>query len=133
MTRYERAVYQFITASSEHPTAEQVFAALRDSYPAVSLATVYNNLNRLWAAGMIRKLSLEGSPDRYDRAEKHDHFVCSRCGRVMDLRLKDLTGSLRRQLGGGVESYDLRVYGLCPACRRERPGPAPDKRAQRRP
>ena len=117
MTKYERAIYQIISRSCEHPTADQVFFALKAQYPSVSLATVYNNLNKLWAAGVIRKISLEGSPDRYDRMERHDHLVCSRCGRLTEICFSDLTDSLVRQLGEEFVSYDLKVYGLCPACR----------------
>ena len=119
MTKYERAIYQIISRSCEHPTADQVFFALKAQYPSVSLATVYNNLNKLWAAGVIRKISLEGSPDRYDRMEKHDHLVCSRCGRLTDICFSDLTDSLVRQLGEEFVSYDLKVYQLCPECRQK--------------
>lgn len=119
MTKYERAIYQIISRSCEHPTADQVFFALKAQYPSVSLATVYNNLNKLWAAGVIRKISLEGSPDRYDRMERHDHLVCSRCGRLTDICFSDLTDSLVRQLGEEFVSYDLKVYHLCPACRQK--------------
>ena len=119
MTKYERAIYQIISRSCEHPTADQVFFALKAQYPSVSLATVYNNLNKLWAAGVIRKISLEGSPDRYDRMEKHHHLVCSRCGRLTDICFSDLTDSLVRQLGEEFVSYDLKVYHLCPECRQK--------------
>lgn len=33
------------------------------TYPTVVLATVYNNLNRLWQDDLIRKVSVEGMPD----------------------------------------------------------------------
>ncbi len=79
--------------------------------------TVYNNVNRLWKAEMIRKVSVENMPDRYDRLTKHDHLVCQRCGKLADISLEDLTDSLRRQLGEESLSYDLKVFYLCPDCR----------------
>ena len=48
-------------------TAEQVFFALKQRYPAVAMATVYNNLNSLYRQGKIRKINVEGYPDRYDK------------------------------------------------------------------
>ena len=119
MTKYQQAVYDLITQSRGHLTADQIFFALKADYPGLSLATVYNNLHKLWEAGMIRKLSTEGASDRYDRTEKHDHLVCGRCGKLTDICLEDLTDSLRRQLGEEIQSYDLKVYVLCPECRKK--------------
>lgn len=117
MTKYENAVYEIVTASREHMTAEQIFEALRQTYPTVALATVYNNLNKLWNAGLIRRVSLEGMPDRYDRTEKHDHLVCRRCGRLLDVSLDDLTEQLQRQVGVSLLSYDLKLMYICDDCR----------------
>lgn len=117
MTTYEKAVYEIICTAQDHPTAEQVCAALRQRYPGAALATVYNNLNRLTAEGLIRRVAVEGAPVRYDRAAPHDHIVCPRCGALRDIRLADLTEPLRAAVGEELLGYDLRVFSLCPACR----------------
>ena len=118
MTKYEKAIYDRITISTEHLTVEQLYMELKKEYPRVSMATIYNNVNKLWKAGLIHKVSVENMPDRYDRAVKHDHLVCQRCGRLADVSLDDLSASLRRQLGGDFLSYDLKVFYLCPECRK---------------
>ena len=118
MTKYEKAIYDRITASTEHLTVEQLYMELKKEYPRVSMATIYNNVNKLWKAGLIHKVSVENMPDRYDRAVKHDHLVCQRCGGLADVSLDDLSASLRRQLGGDFLSYDLKVFYLCPECRK---------------
>ena len=117
MTKYEKEIYRLITESAEHMTAEQVFSEVKKIYPSVSLATIYNNLNKLNEAGMIRKITVEGSPDRYDRAVKHDHIVCRRCGKLLDVQFRDLTDMLESQMGGNFLFYDLKVYYICPECR----------------
>lgn len=117
MTKYEKAIFQIIEASRSHMTAEQVFAALRQQYPNVVLATVYNNLNRLWENGQIRKVSVEGMPDRYDRIARHDHLVCKECGKLLDIDLKDLTRQLQKQVGVPILSYDLKLVYLCEECK----------------
>ena len=120
MTKYEKAIYKcIIDCSGAHLTAEQVFNELKKVYPSISLATIYNNLNKLCQAGLIRKIAVEGSPDRYDRIEKHDHLVCADCGDLKDAHFGDITESLRKQLGEDILFYDLKVYYLCPECRRE--------------
>lgn len=110
-------IYNIITASTEHPTVEQIYAQLREKYPKAVMATAYNNVNKLWKAGLIRKISVEGMPDRYDRIMKHDHLICQRCGKLADFSFEDLTASLRGQMGEGFLSYDLKVFYICPQCR----------------
>ena len=124
MTKYERAIYQLVTHSTRHMTADQVFSELKRTYPTISLATIYNNLNKLCAAGLVRRIPIEGSPDRYDRVARHDHVVCRRCGALTDVCFEDMTDSLRRQLGEDFLFYDLKVYYLCPDCRRRERGQA---------
>jgi hypothetical protein len=100
-------------------TAEEIFDALRQTYPTVVLATVYNNLNRLWQDDLIRKVSVEGMPDRYDRIQRHDHLVCRRCGKLSDIDLGDLTAELEKKAGISILSYDLKLNYLCEECRKE--------------
>ncbi|MDR3765985.1 MAG: transcriptional repressor, partial [Butyricicoccus sp.] len=96
----------------------------KQTYPSVVLATVYNNLNALHQQGKIRKISVEGYPDRYDKVIRHDHLVCSRCGTLSDLFLPDITAKLEEQIGFGIDGYDLKIQYVCPQCRakqQERP------------
>ena len=100
-------------------TAEGIFDVLRQTYPTVVLATVYNNLNRLWQENLIRKVSVEGMPDRYDRIQRHDHLVCKGCGRLLDIDLGDLTSQLEQKAGISILSYDLKLTYLCEDCRKK--------------
>lgn len=119
MTRYARQILDLINQSNGHMTAEQIFLELKKIEPRVVLATVYNNLNSLCQEGLIRKVPVEGSPDRYDKTERHDHLVCRKCGALADIRFENLTDNLERQLGEEILSYDLKVFYLCPKCRKE--------------
>ena len=117
MTKYEKRILEIVETSRDHLTAEQVFAILRQTYSTVVLATVYNNLNRLWQAGRIRKISVEGMVDRYDRLERHDHLVCKKCGKLLDLYLADLTHQLQQQVNVPIISYDLKLLYICDECK----------------
>ena len=118
MTKYEKQIYEIVNGSHDHMTAEQVFESLKKSFPAVARATVYNNLNKLCEANLIRRVSVEGSGDRYDRVKRHDHLVCQKCGKLSDVTLEDLTSPLQKQLGTDFLYYDLKVYYLCDECRK---------------
>lgn len=115
--RYESKILEIISSSHAHMTAEQVFFTLKQEYPGVVLATVYNNLNSLCQQGKIRKISVEGCPDRYDRNTRHDHLVCRRCGNLADIHLEDITAQLEQQTGFVIDGYDLKIQYLCPRCR----------------
>lgn len=117
MTKYSKKIHEIVESSQSHMTAEQIFHELKKIYPSVVLATVYNNLNKLWQLGLIRKVSVEGMPDRYDRIQRHDHLVCKVCGKLADLTLDDLTGQLQRQAGVPILSYDLKLLYICEQCR----------------
>ena len=117
MSKYTKKILEIVQASRDHMTAEQIFGTLWQTYPSVVRATVYNNLNRLCEEGKIRKISLEGMPERYDRIQRHDHLVCRECGRLSDLDLGDMTRQLERKAGISILSYDLKLLYLCEECR----------------
>jgi Fur family peroxide stress response transcriptional regulator len=87
-TRQRAAVLAFLHAVRGHPTAEQVFAAVREHMPHISLATVYKALEALVDAHLATRIADEHGPARYDgRSEPHYHLRCQRTGTVIDLPL----------------------------------------------
>ncbi|PWM22434.1 MAG: transcriptional repressor [Oscillospiraceae bacterium] len=120
MTRYEKKILEIITKSDGHMTADQIFEMLRRCCPSVALATVYNNLNKLCRAGLIRRISMQGMPDRFDRTARHDHLVCQKCGKLLDLHLPDLTARLQQQIDVPLLAYDLKLLYICSDCQKEK-------------
>ena len=118
MTKNAQLILDIIAHSSEHLTAEQIHMALRENGSRMALATVYNNLAQLYSEGRVRKVCVEGYPDRYDKTTRHDHLVCRVCGKLADICFKDLTELLQSQTDEELLSYDLQVSYICPACRR---------------
>ena len=59
---------------------------------------------------------MDGFADRYDRVKRHDHLVCKRCGRLMDVSLQDMTESLQKELTIPILSYDLKINCICEDC-----------------
>lgn len=119
MTQNGKLILDIVMNSNAHLTAEQIFLQLKQTAPKIVLSTVYNNLNTLCEQGMLRKISIEGSPDHYDKNTKHDHLVCKQCGALSDKTFADLTESLSAQLGEPILSYDLKVNYICPSCRKK--------------
>ena len=122
LTRQRRLVLDLVRTKDEHPTAAEVFEEARKAMPGISFATVYNSLRYLKDAGMIREIASFGkSPSRYDsETYRHDHAVCSECGRLVDFDLPgtvELMRSAARASRFKAESVHLTLVGLCPKCR----------------
>jgi Fur family peroxide stress response transcriptional regulator len=122
--------------SHDHPTAEQIFRRVRRTVPRVSLGTVYRNLDKLREQGRLRVVRLEGGVAHYDAmVDAHDHFVCERCGAVVDLPggPRPLDVDPLRAAGYDVHWHTTALYGLCKACPRPAtPMPAARRHAVRR-
>lgn len=116
MTKNAEQILRIIETSDGHLSAEQIYLRLKEENQSVVLATVYNNLAFLYREGLIRKISVEGCPDRYDNIRRHDHLVCRNCGKLSDILLEDLTETLQRQTGIPILSYDLKINYLCEDC-----------------
>lgn len=117
MRKYAKEIMNIVNESCEHLTAEKIFFEIKKKFPKIVLASVYNNLNMLTQQGLVRKLSLDGQPDRYDKIKKHDHLVCRSCGKLADFEFGDLTENLVGQLHSAIFKYDLKVFYECPECK----------------
>jgi len=100
-----------------HPTADEVFAALRASDVKMSLGTVYRNLAALSGRGEIVRLSGAEDSDRFDcDTRAHAHFKCSHCSKIYDLPLSTFGLKKLEQNGFKVQSANVIVCGVCPNC-----------------
>lgn len=110
-----------IQGTEHHPTASEVFAAARVLLPSISFATVYNSLRYLKEASLIREISFGDGASRYDReTERHDHAICTGCGKLVDFDLPQTADLLRpaaRKSRFKAESVHLTLVGRCPDCR----------------
>lgn len=121
-TRQRAAVFDYLRSVETHPTAEEVYTAVRRHIKHISLATVYKALEALVDAGLANKIADAEGPARYDcRSEAHYHFRDVRTGRLRDLDTSydphllekldpSLVEALRRQ-GFHVTSYRLELLG----------------------
>jgi Fe2+ or Zn2+ uptake regulation protein len=87
-TRQRAAVFAYLRSVDTHPTAEQVYFAVRTGIPSISLATVYKALEALVEVRLAAKLLHADGPARYDcRGDDHYHLRCLETGQVRDLPL----------------------------------------------
>lgn len=118
MTKQKRLILDIIEKSHIHPTAEEVFFEARQSIPNIALGTVYRNLNSLADEGLVRRITLAGTPDRFDKTKvDHDHLVCKKCGKLKDVYLKGIADEIKLESGSEILSYELNAYYICDSCK----------------
>lgn len=119
-SRQRSAVLNYLRSVTSHPTAEHVYQAIREEFPKISLGTVYRNLNLLADQGKILRLNCGDGVDHFDAViEPHNHFICRRCGQVLDLPLVSMEAVDRQAeelCDGHVEGHELYFYGKCNSC-----------------
>jgi Fur family iron response transcriptional regulator len=75
-----------VLATDEHPTADRVFGMVRESFPWISRATVYNTLSLFVGKGLLRQQALTQGSVVYDpNTERHHHFIDERTGAIHDV------------------------------------------------
>ncbi|MBQ1351775.1 MAG: transcriptional repressor [Oscillospiraceae bacterium] len=110
----------------KHLSAEQVYHLVREQYPQISLGTVYRNLSQFKSAGKIKSVGVIDGQERFDaNVAPHAHFVCRKCGLVLDLHLdfavSDQMALVMENYPVLVERQELVFHGLCSHCREEAP------------
>ena len=104
-----------------HPTAAEVFREAQKAMPGISFATVYNSLRYLKEEGLVREITFGNGASRYDSVtDRHDHAICSMCGKLVDFDLPGtvaLTRAAARASHFQAESVHLTLYGRCQKCR----------------
>lgn len=118
MTKQRAIILEVLRSDKCHHTAEELFQLAKEKMPSISRATVYNNLHSLEDEQIIRRISGDGGPDRYDNSFiPHGHLVCTVCGGVSDIEVPGIEAILSECIGSRADSYELKVRGRCARCK----------------
>lgn len=120
-SRKREAIYNAVCATKVHPTAEWVYEALKPEYPDLSLGTVYRNLKKFCSSGKIHSVGVINGQEHFDaQTDKHSHFVCGTCGRVLDifepLVSAETLAGIEQKYALRIENEDILFNGTCPDC-----------------
>lgn len=124
-TRQRSLVFETLRTTTSHPTADELYQNCSEQMPGLSLATVYNALEKLVEVGLVQKLPGVGTNGsaRYDATvDDHPHARCMRSGRVADLPEeaadkilrnipKRLIRELEHKLGFRVDRIHIELLG----------------------
>ncbi len=117
-SRQREAIFNVLSSTKSHPTADWIYAETRKLIPNISLGTVYRNLSALSKEGEILVLDFGDGKEHYDYdTSPHIHLSCKECGKIVDVHLKtDPLADLAEALEFKVETPVYITYGYCKDC-----------------
>ena len=108
-----------------HFTAEELYHYLQEQNCKVSRATVYNTIDLLLDAKLLRKSQfLEGAAvyEKTLNKKLHHHCICNLCGEIYDLRDDGVIKTAvftRRIAKFKQQDFSLYIYGICANCEKK--------------
>ncbi len=124
-TRARRIILELLAEKNRHFTPEEMLDTLRERGQPLSIATLYQNLAKLVEKGLVIKIvGLDGS-FRYDfNHEPHNHMVCQRCGKIVDVVVSGPLDQIEVQPHDDDDAVNqwqilerrVELIGLCPDC-----------------
>ena len=79
------AVAQYVLTTHDHPSADVVWARVRDRFPMISRATVYNTLNLFVKKQLLRELHLSPDSVVFDPNLDRHHHLIDETGKIHDI------------------------------------------------
>lgn len=121
-SKQKQAILKVLRGATTHPTADWVYAQVKQEIPHVSLGTVYRNLKLLKQEGEILEIDLASTISRFDgNTRNHYHFRCEQCGSLFDVNIpvdKEINNRVSQKTGFKVTYHRLEFRGLCKDCQR---------------
>lgn len=121
LTPQRLAILHYLEGNTTHPSAEDIYRAVKRRFPTMSFATVYNTLEMLRRRGRLIELTGDPVKKRFDpNTAPHHHFLCTGCG-----SMRDIVANVRVETDSAafasltVTGSHVEFKGLCPACRKD--------------
>src|SRR5512138_2858497 len=114
------AVGEYVLTTDDHPSADRVWASVRERFPMISRATVYNTLNLFVEKKLLRELHLAPDSVVFDpNMERHHHLIDEETGKILDVDWSEVDVRNIRRIGGyEVHDYQVVMHGRRKRARR---------------
>ncbi|HJT15989.1 MAG TPA: transcriptional repressor [Thermoanaerobaculia bacterium] len=112
------AVAQYVLTTDDHPSADRVWARVREKFPMISRATVYNTLNLFVEKKLLRELHLSADSVVFDpNTERHHHLIDDETGKIYDVEWHKVAAPRIT----GVDAFEIHEYQVVMHGRRKKP------------
>lgn len=114
-TKQNSLIFHIVDNSYSHLDTYSIYELCKMEIPNISLGTVYRNLTSLVSNHKIMRIKIDGIY-RYDRNIRHNHFICSKCGCIIDV-FDDSFKDIKTIDGNIVYDYEIKFKGICKKCK----------------
>ena len=120
-SRQRERILQLLRETDTHPSADWLYARMKDEFPKLSLGTVYRNISILIGQGLVQKIHFGSTFDRFEANPiPHYHLICEKCGRIEDFTLPiydEINQKADNQTDFKINRHRIEFYGLCSECK----------------
>ena len=124
-TAQKQIILDTLKKLGSHVSATAIYSELQNTHPHIGRATVFRVLSDMAADGILLRVTVAGSDDRFDITVcPHCHVHCRLCGKVDDIMLDcdpDLRAHIRNSSGFRVEKEHIEFGGICRECQKSQP------------
>ena len=111
------AICKYVLPRNDHPSADQIYQALKIDYPTISLGTIYKTLHLMRDLNLIQELGFKDGTIRYDPdLELHINLVCTSCGKIHDYKQHNIEVIWKKLLSNlevQPEGQRIDIYYKC--------------------
>jgi Fur family ferric uptake transcriptional regulator len=120
-TKQKAAIRDAFIDANRPLSPEEALAGAQRLHPALSIATVYRNIQSLVLEGWLQPVEIPGKSTRYEVAgkEHHHHFQCNDCGKLFELEGCALPAKPKLPRGFRATGHEFFLYGICADCRHD--------------
>jgi Fe2+ or Zn2+ uptake regulation protein len=110
-------IYDFLNSRKTHPTADDIYNAIKPNLPTLSKTTVYNVLKLFLEKGICKRIIVDANEGRYETDTfLHSHFICNKCNNIYDIPNIETKIKKDNLDGFVVHQKDILLRGICPSC-----------------
>jgi len=119
LTPQRLEILEYLDGNTSHPTAEDIYSAIKQKFPMISLATIYKTMDTLKEKGYVQELTIDRERRHFDPdCSQHHHLICTKCRKIADITHKFLLDIPDDQKSGfDITGSHIEFYGICPDCK----------------
>jgi Fe2+ or Zn2+ uptake regulation protein len=123
LTPQRAAIYGALAGTVSHPTADDLYRAVKRRHPMISRNTVYYTLGVLRKTGLVREVNVGHEGARFDaNMSLHHHLICLGCRQIQDVTDEALNRLTVSQGDFQVLGHRVEFHGYCARCQRSGSG-----------
>lgn len=118
-TLQKQLIIDCLKNTKSHPSVNQLYYMVSKMDNSIGKSTVYRNINYMVKDGTVKTILTDNGIMRYDGdISNHDHFVCNRCGKIIDIDAKFniINIPLEKQYNFKICNKKVVYEGLCGDC-----------------